>query len=84
MGTGRPLHKAGPDIEMSLDTVMFLYGEQEIYLNLWSVDILNISTGRVGQPDLQISCLLWLGKLLCIFSNDCKTWQEANVIVLEY
>ena len=61
----------------------FVYGEQQIYLNLWSVDILNISNEKVSQPDMQVGCLLWFEKLLWIFYNKCETWQEANVIVLK-
>ena len=68
MDTGRALHKAGPDIEKALDQVLFLlYGEQHIYLNLLSVDILSISAEQESQPDIQVGCLLWFGKLLSIF-----------------
>ena len=59
-------HKAGPDIEKALDP-LFLYEEQQIYLNLWSVDILSISDEQVSQPDMQVSCLLGFGNLLCLF-----------------
>ena len=48
MGTGRAFHKAGPVIEKGLDPVSFLYGEQQIYLNLWSAYILNISAKQVS------------------------------------
>ena len=37
---------------------MFLYGIQIIYLNLWSVDILNILAEQVSQPDMQAGFLL--------------------------
>ena len=63
IGTGRAFYKAGPDIEKASP----IYDEQHIYLNLWSVDILSISDEQVSQPDMQIGCLLGLGKLLCIF-----------------
>ena len=63
MGTGRAFHKAGPGIEKGLTQCLFLYGEQQIYFNLWSVDIL----GLLSQPDMQVGCLLGFGKLLCIF-----------------
>ena len=43
-------HKAGPDIEKKkLTQCLFLYGGQQIYLNLWSVDILSISSEEVRQ-----------------------------------
>ena len=35
---GRAFHKAGPDVETALDPVFVLYGEQQMYLNLWSID----------------------------------------------
>ena len=49
MGTCRAFPKAGPDtcIENALDPVFVLYGEQQIYLNLWSVDSLSISAEQV-------------------------------------
>ena len=43
----------------------FLYTENnKINLNLWSVDILNISVEQVSQPDdiIQVGCLLGFGK----------------------
>ena len=43
IGTDRAFHKAGPDIDKSLFPVI----EQQIYLNLWSVDILSISAEQV-------------------------------------
>ena len=55
IGTDRALHKAGPDMG------------QQIYLNLWSVDILSISAEQVSQPDMQVGSLLGFGKLLLIF-----------------
>ena len=58
---------AGPDIDKSLDPVLILYEEQTIYLNLWGVDILNISAAHVRQPDMPAGCLLMFGKLLRIF-----------------
>ena len=57
---------AGPDIEKALDPVCVLYGEQQIYLNLWSVDILSISDKQVSQPDMPVG-LLGFVKLLRIF-----------------
>ena len=54
MGTDKAFHKAGPDIEKALHPVLFLYGEQQIYLNLWSVDILSISAEQVSQPNMQV------------------------------
>ena len=44
---------------------------------------MSISAEQVNQPDMQVGFLLGFGKLLGIFLNDCETWQEANVIVLE-
>ena len=44
-----------------------LYEEQQIYLNLWSVDILSIMAEQVGQPDVQVGCLLGFVKLWRIF-----------------
>ena len=40
-------NKAGPDIEKALDPVFVFIREQQIYLNLWSVDILSILTEQV-------------------------------------
>ena len=55
-------HKAGLDMEKAL------YEEQQIYLNLWRVDILSISAEQVIQPDsMQVGYLLGFGKLLRIF-----------------
>ena len=44
-----------------------LYGEQQIYLNVWSVDILSISVEQVSQSNMQFDCILWFAKLLYIF-----------------
>ena len=40
MGTGRAFDQTGPAMEKTLNPV-FLYREQQIYLNLWSIDILH-------------------------------------------
>ena len=66
-GTGRAFHKAGPDIEKALDPVLYFIQKKQIYLNLWSVDILSISAERVSQSDMPVSCLLGFRKLLRIF-----------------
>ena len=50
---------------------LFQYEEQQIYLNLWSEDILSISDEPVSQPDTQIVCL-GFGKLLQVhILNEC-------------
>ena len=54
MGTGRAFNKAGLDIEKALDPEFVLYGEQQIYFNLWCVDILSISAEQVIRPDMQV------------------------------
>ena len=59
IGTDRAFHKAGPDIVKGLDPV--LVAEQQIDLNLWSVDILSISAEQVSQPDMQVGCILGFG-----------------------
>ena len=61
----RAFHKTGPEIEKALDPVLDLGREQQIYLNLWSIDILSISA--LSQPDMQVGCLLGFEKLLYIF-----------------
>ena len=40
-----------------------------MYLNLWSVNILNISDEQESQPDrpMQVGCLLRFRNVLCIF-----------------
>ena len=61
IGTRRAFHTAGPDIEKAPDPVLVfisLYEEQQIYLYLWSVDILCISAEQVRQPDMQVGCVL--------------------------
>ena len=47
-------HKAVPDIEKALDPVLVLYQEQQMYLNLWSVDILSIWDEHVNQPNSRL------------------------------
>ena len=77
MGTGIRL---GPIERKLLTHSCFLYWEQQIYLNLWSVDILSIiAAEQISLPDLQIACLLRFEKLYA----DFKTEHEANVIVLK-
>ena len=66
-GTGRAFHKAEPDVEKALDPVRFLCEEQQIYLNLWSVDILSISAEKISQARFAGWLSLGLGKLLRIF-----------------
>ena len=54
------VHKAGPDIEKALNPVLVFIREtekQQIYLNLWSVDILSILAERVPHPDKQVGYL---------------------------
>ena len=64
---------AGPDTEKVLDPgFTFLYEEQQIYLNLWSVDILNISDEQVNQPDMQVGCLLGSGSYCAYFKMNAK------------
>ena len=60
-------NKAGPDMENLLTNSQFLYEEQQISLNLWSVDMLSMSDEQVSQPE--VGSLLWFGKLLCIYKN---------------
>ena len=54
MGTGKALYKAGPDIGELLTQSWFLYGEQQIYLTLWSIDIFRITAEQVSQPNMQV------------------------------
>ena len=42
------------DMEEALDPVLFLCGEQQIYLNLWSLDILCISAFMVRKVIVHI------------------------------
>ena len=68
MGTGWASYKAGVDIEkIILTQSCFSYREQQIDLNLYSVDIFNIPAEQVSQQDMKVGCLLGLGKLLCLF-----------------
>ena len=66
-------HKARPDIEKALTQSQFANEEQQIYLNLWSVDILSMSAEQISQPNMQICCLLGLRNILRIFANRCET-----------
>ena len=54
----RAFHKAESDIKKALDPVFDFYGKQQIYLKLWSIDILTILTEQVSQPYVQVGCLL--------------------------
>ena len=47
--------------------LVFIRGTTNLNLNLWSVDILNISAKQESQPDMQVGCPIWFGKLLYIF-----------------
>ena len=63
-----PTYGYRQDIEKALDPV-FLYGEQQIYLNLWrvdilSVDILSILAEQVSQTDMPVGCLLGVPKVI--------------------
>ena len=50
---------------------LYLYEEQQINLNLWSVDILSILAGQASQPDMPVGCLLG-------FENYCA-YLKMNV-----
>ena len=44
------MHKADPDIEKAIDPVLFFIRvQQQIHLNLWSVDILSNYAERVSH-----------------------------------
>ena len=53
-------------LRMGTDPVLVFIREEQIYFNLWKVDILRILAGQASQPDMQVGCLLGFGKLLCI------------------
>ena len=75
MGTDRAFHKDEPAIEKDLDPV-FSYGEQKIYLNLWSVDILSTLTEQASQRNMHIGCRL--GSKNAYFKMNVKIERKSQ------
>ena len=67
MGIGRAFHKAGPDIEKTIDPVfkLFIRGRTNLF-EFVERRYFDISTEQVSQPNMQVDCLIWIGRLLCI------------------
>ena len=79
MSTDRALHKAGPAREKALDPV--LYGEQEIYSNLWRLDILSIYGEQVSKICRLVVFVYILG-ISTYIQSRCKLTSPIYTICI--
>ena len=88
IGTGRPFHIGWARYrESSWPGLSLLYEELQIYLNLWSVDILNISDEQVhvSQPDMNIVKKACRNNLTCYWPVPLLfVWQDLGINFFEF
>ena len=66
-------YQAGPDLEKALEPVLvFTRGTTNLF-EVVERKYFEHFGRTISQPDMQVGCLSGLGKLLCIFYNECET-----------